>query len=370
MQFNNPTSTKNESENMTTLHLRKSIIRSPLRLGLFLIPLALAWFALSPTAQAQLSPPPDGGYPGQNTAEGDNALLNLTTGGNNTALGFNALLNDTNGTQNTATGSLALSSNTMGNGNTAIGCQAVESNTTGSRNTATGLSALEENTAGNRNTANGYNALYYSTGSDNIGLGANAGVYLTTGSNNIDIGNNGIPSDAGNIRIGTQGMQTGTSIAGIYNVAVTGSAVVVNSTGKLGVSTSSLRFKDDIKPMDKASDAILALKPVTFRYKKEVDPDGAQQFGLVAEDVAKVNHDLVIRDHDGKPFTVRYDAVNAMLLNEFLKEHRKVEQLTKDFQSKLAVQQKQIEALTAGLQRVSDQLELSKRAPQMVNNNQ
>jgi hypothetical protein len=135
--------------------------------------------------------------------------------------------------------------------------------------------------------------------------------------------------------------------------------VVVNSTGKLGVSTSSLRFKDEIKPMDKASDAILALKPVTFRYKKEVDPDGAQQFGLVAEDVAKVNHDLVIRDHGGKPFTVRYDAVNAMLLNEFLKEHQTVQELKKE-----------VATLTAGLQKVTAQLEMSKPAPQVVNNDQ
>ena len=137
-----------------------------------------------------------------------------------------------------------------------------------------------------------------------------------------------------------------------------------------GTMVSSERFKDVIKPMDRASEAIHALKPVTFRYKQEFDPEDISQFGLVAEEVEKVNPDLVARDADGKAYTVRYEAVNAMLLNEFLKEHRKVEQLTKNFKSKLAEQQKQIEALTAGLQKVSAQLELSRPAPQTVLNNQ
>jgi len=146
--------------------------------------------------------------------------------------------------------------------------------------------------------------------------------------------------------------------------------VRVNQNGRLGTEPSSKRFKELIKPMDKASEVLLALRPVTFRYKPEIDPEDVAQFGLVAEDVEKVNPDLVIRDQEGKPYSVRYDAVNAMLLNEFLKEHRKVEQLTKDFESKLAAQQKQIEALTAGLQKVSVQLEASKPALHVVNNNQ
>jgi len=149
---------------------------------------------------------------------------------------------------------------------------------------------------------------------------------------------------------------------------VTGAAVQVNAAGQLGTAPSSQRFKDEIKPMDKASEAILVLKPVTFRYKHEIDPKNIPQFGLVAEEVEKVNPDLVVRDKEGKPYSVRYEAVNAMLLNEFLKEHRKVEQLTKDFQSKFTEQQKQIETLTAGLQKVSTQLEASKPAPQVVNN--
>ncbi len=149
---------------------------------------------------------------------------------------------------------------------------------------------------------------------------------------------------------------------------MTGAAVQVNAAGQLGTAPSSQRFKDEIKPMDKASEAILVLKPVTFRYKHEIDPKNIPQFGLVAEEVEKVNPDLVVRDKEGKPYSVRYEAVNAMLLNEFLKEHRKVEQLTKDFQSKFTEQQKQIETLTAGLQKVSTQLEASKPAPQVVNN--
>jgi hypothetical protein len=163
-------------------------------------------------------------------------------------------------------------------------------------------------------------------------------------------------------------VQGATFIAGIYGVTVSGLTVVMDSSDHLGTVGSSRRFKDEIKPMDRVSEALFALEPVTFRYKKEIDPMRTSQFGLVAEDVEKVNPDLIVRDKEGKPYTVRYDQVNAMLLNEFLKEHRKVEQLTNDFQSKLAQQQKQIEALTAGLQKVSAQLEAIKPAPQVVNN--
>jgi hypothetical protein len=162
------------------------------------------------------------------------------------------------------------------------------------------------------------------------------------------------------------GTRTATFIAGIYGTAVTGTAVVVSSSGQLGVAPSSERFKEAIKPMDKASEAILALKPVTFRYKHELDPEGIPQFGLVAEEVEKVNPDLVARDEQGKVYTVRYEAVNAMLLNEFLKAHRRAEQQ----EATIAKQQKQIEALTAGLQRVSAQVEMSRPAPQIALNDQ
>jgi len=190
-------------------------------------------------------------------------------------------------------------------------------------------------------------------------LGFKAGRNLTTGNNNIDIGNMGVAGESNTIRIGTTGTQTATFIAGISGATVpTGIAVVVDADGHLGTTTSSARFKEAIKPMDKASEAILALKPVTFRYKHELDPEGIPQFGLVAEDVEKVNSDLVARDDEGKPYTVRYEAVNAMLLNEFIKEHREVQEL-----------KKQLAALTVGLQKVSAQLEASKPAPQMVVNN-
>ena len=205
------------------------------------------------------------------------------------------------------------------------------------------------------------------TGSNNVAIGKQAGVNLTTGSNNIDIGNVGLAGEANKIRIGKQGTQNGTFIAGIFGVTMTGSPVVVNSSGKLGVSgTSSIRFKKAVKPMDNASEAILALKPVTFRYKDEIDPDGITQFGLVAEEVEKVNPDLITRDEEGRPTTVRYEAVNAMLLNEFLKAHRKLQEQ----QTTIERQQKQIEALTAGLQKVSDQLELGKPALRTAENNQ
>ena len=305
-----------------------------------------------------------------NTATGGSALQSNTVGGDNTATGSEALGSNINGGGNTANGVEALVFNTSGRNNTANGYLALESNTTGSSNTANGANALQLN-SGSNNTGEGYQALFHNTmGGSNIALGFQAGMNLTTGTNNIDIGNQGVAGESNKIRIGHQGTQNGTFIAGIYNVAVTGSTVVVNSSGKLGVTASSARFKEAIKPMDKASEAILALKPVMFRYKKEVDAERTPQFGLVAEQVEKVNPDLVTRDPDGKAFTVRYEAVNAMLLNEFLKEHRKIEQLTKEFQATVAQQQKQIEALTAGLQKVSAQIEMSRSAPQIVLNNQ
>src|SRR6266550_954140 len=300
--------------------------------------LALACFGLPPGSRA-VSPPPDGGYPNQNTAEGDNALFDLTTGTDNTAIGFQALFSNTAGYFNTATGSSALSSNTTGFLNTATGEEALGSNTTGNGNTATGVDALfnnngsqntanggealNSNTTGNGNTANGARALKNNTtGSRNIALRTGAGSNLTTGSDNIDIGNPGVAGESGQIRIGRVETQNATFIAGIRGVTVAkGVEVVVGFNGQLGTMTSSARFKEAIKPMDKASEAILGLKPVTFRYKKELDPDGIPQFGLLAEQVEKVNSNLVVRDEDGKLSTVRYEAVNAMLLNEFLKEH-------------------------------------------------
>ncbi len=454
------------------------IRRSPGRFAFLFVPLLLACLAMQPAPNAfGVDPPPDGGYPRGNTAEGEDALLNLTSGRSNTAVGHNALLSDTTGSFNTAVGGGALSnsttgdantavgntalglntaghhntaigsgaldtnfsgnyntagggaallSNTSGRSNTANGFAALQTNDDGNENTATGFFALSSNTSGSQNTADGVNALYsnvggvantatgesalYSsfgnfntangwlalqnntsgsnntacgvgtllgntTGANNIALGANAGRNLTTGSNNIDIGNEGAGSESDTIRIGTQGTQTKTFVAGISGAAIGGMEVRVNQNGRLGTAPSSQRFKEVIKPMGHASEVLLALRPVTFRYKPDVEPESTQQFGLIAEEVQKVNPDLVVHDKEGKPYSVRYDQVNAMLLNEFLKEHRKNEQQ----ETTITRMQKQIEALSAGLQKVSAQLaaaspsrgglEVSEAAPQTVENN-
>jgi len=305
-----------------------------------------------------------------NTATGSQALLSSTTGDNNTATGTSALLFSTTGDNNTATGLSALAFNTSGSFNTATGSAALGFNTTGDNNTAIGASALLRNTTGIENTAIGYSALTNNAGNNNIAVGANTGLNLFIGSHNIYMGNRGVHVESGAIRIGTPGISTKTLIAGISGATIpTGVPVIVDSSGHLGTTTSSARFKEAVKPMDKASEAILALQPVTFRYKHDLDPKGIPQFGLVAEEVEKVNPDLVARDEQGKPYTVRYEAVNAMLLNEFLKEHRKVEQQRKDFEAALTQQQKQIEALAEGLQKVSAQLELSKSPRPTVLNN-
>ena len=245
--------------------------------------------------------------------------------------------------------------------NTAIGVETLVRNTTGSSNTALGFFALINNTTGN----------------NNIAVGEHAGSNLTIGSNNIDIGNFGKVGESNKIRIGTTGIQKATFIAGIRGVTVaSGVGVIVGTDGKLGTVVSSARFKEAIKPMDKASETILALQPVTFRYKHELDPDGIPQFGLVAEEVEKVNPDLVARDDDGKPYTVRYEAVNAMLLNEFLKEHRKVEELeatVTQLQAAFKTQAAQIQKVSSQLAAASPSrggLEARKSSPQLVVNNQ
>jgi hypothetical protein len=459
--------------------------------GLFIV--LLVCFVLSPVAQA-VTPAPDGGYPGLNTAEGQNALFNLTSGVWNTAIGGQALFNDTSGSSNTATGvkalvnnttgsqnmangALALFNNTQGTGNTATGYQALYTTTTGSQltaygfralasnttglqntalgaralatndrggantaagfqalaanvggsyntalgrlalanntdggnntaiagnallnntigheNIAIGVAALSNNTTGIGNTATGNNALSNnSTGIYNIALGYSAGG-LITGDNNIDIGNQGVAGESHTIRIGTNGFfQTRAFIAGIRGVTTANAnalPVVIDSAGQLGTMSSSQRFKNDVKSMDESSEAILALKPVTFHYKS--DGTKTPQFGLIAEEVAEVSPNLVVRDDKGEIYTVRYDAVNAMLLNEFLKEHRKVEEQSrkmqeqeattaylkstvaeqqKDFQATVVQLRKEIEALTAGLQKVSARVEAA-TAPQIVTNNQ
>jgi len=411
-----------------TTRVRLSFGRSTL---LFVSILA-SCFGFFPKAQA-VDPPPDGGYPVYNTAEGTDALFSLNGGNGNTAVGYQALYSNTNGSANTATGVQALNSNTSGlyntatgwlalpysttgwnntatgstamyhnttgDGNTATGVnslfynttgyyntatgvlalvqnttgyyntatgglslfysttaryntatgyQTLYSNRSGSNNTADGLNALYSNTSGSNNTATGFDALFNNTtGNGNIALGAFAGVNLTTGSNNIDIGSAGVAGESNTTRI-----------RNIYSSVASGRAVYVNSDDKIGTLSSSRRYKEQIKPMDKASEAILGLKPVTFRYKKEIDPMHCLGFGLIAEEVAQVNDDLVTCDADGKPETVRYEAVNAMLLNEFLKEHATVQEQG----ATIARLEKQIEALTAGLQKMSAQLQANESA--------
>ena len=303
-----------------------------------------------------VTPPPDGGYPNKNTAEGQDALFSLTFGTANTANGYSALKANTRGDRNTANGALALFTNVTGSentatgyaallfnrgsGNTASGVAALYNNATGDNNTANGQRALYDNLSGSRNTANGDGALSRNTtGKSNTAEGFHALDNNTTGSYNIALG-----IDAGRdvttaddvICIGTVGADVSHScyIGNIFDQSSpAGLAVFVNRDGKLGTIMSSSRFKEDIKPMDKASEAILALQPVTFRYKKDFDPTGTAQFGLVAEDVAKVNPDLVVRDKEGKPYSVRYDQVNAMLLNEFLKEPQRLRSNRKQLRS-------------------------------------
>ena len=383
---------------MTTLHLRKSINRSPLRRAFLLIPFVFVCFGLSPVVRAVV-PAPDGGYPGGNTAEGDNALFSLTTGDFNTAEGLNALDHNTTGSQNTATGVNTLISNTTGFQNTAIGVNALISNTTGFQNAATGVQALFGNTTGFHNTAAGFQALLSNTtGNHNTADGDNALVHDTTGSLNTGVGAHTLDNNITGSSNVAVGFQAGFNITGNGNVCIgenivgaagesnvtrirnigstaqaNGVFVTVGAGGKLGFQVSSRRYKDDIKPMDKASEALFALKPVSFRYRQEIDPARSPDFGLIAEDVATVNPDLVARDEEGKILTVRYQAVNTMLLNEFLKEHRKVEEQEKtiaELKSGMTALAAMVKEQAAQIQKVSAQLEASKRAPQVVVNDE
>jgi len=371
----------------------------------FLVALLLACFGFLCAAQAVV-PAPDGGYPGGNTAEGQSALLSLTIGGFNTAVGYLSLRSNTNtsfntavgagtllastahentavgagallststGSQNTANGALALFDNTTGFANTANGLGALLSNNTGSNNTAVGGIALSNNINGSDNTAIGLRALGSNIdGSFNTAVGEGALTNNTTGNSNTAFGvgaGSGVITADNVIAIGAQGANVDSScfignIRGVTTANTNAIPVVIDSAHQLGTMSSSRRFKNEIQPMDKASESILALRPVTFYYKS--DKGGTPQFGLVAEQVAEVNPDLVVRDDEGEIYTVRYDAVNAMLLNEFLKTHRKMEAQ----EAMIARQQKQIETLTAGLQKVSAQLELSKLASHTALNNQ
>lgn len=255
-----------------------------------------------------------------NTAIGRGALISNTGGIFNTALGRGALANNTIGQYNTATGISALLSNTTGNWNTADGRQALFSNTTGFSNTAVGQFSLNANTNGSHNTAVGAESLRSITvGVNNLALGRQAGMNLTNGSNNIYLANPGLVNENSTIRIGRAPFQTQAFIAGVKNVAAGSDAipVVIDGTGKLGTVVSSARFKQDIRDMDEASRKILQLRPVTYRYKDGVTPDNSRlEYGLIAEEVAKVYPELVVRGTDGKIETVQYHKLTPMLLNE------------------------------------------------------
>jgi trimeric autotransporter adhesin len=373
---------------MTTLFLKKLNGRPPCRPGCVAILLLLVYFVFSQTAQALLpAPPPDGAYAGGNTAEGSDALFSRTSGTFNTAVGAHALYADTTGTANTAVGGWALAENISGNQNVAIGQRGLDAimaeNNVSFGNVLVGFKALvHSQNSSNFNQAFGFEALYYLEdgmfndgfgwhalynnvhGSSNTAMGQEAGLDIT-GSGNIDIGA-GVGGVAGESNI--------TRIRNISTTALnTGTMVLVDSNGKLGHVVSSRRYKEEIKPMDNASEALFALKPVTFRYKGDIDPAHVKMFGLIAEEVAEVNPDLVVRNAKGEVETIRFDSVNAMLLNELLKEQRKVQgmeaivaQQKKDFETILAQRQKEIKALTASLreqareiQKVSARLEVS-----------
>lgn len=280
-----------------------------------------------------------------NSAVGAFACNANTTGNSNTALGSFALVSNTIGDVNTAIGSGTMPSNTSGNANTAVGVNTLNSNTTGGSNTGLGFGALFANVSGNNNTAVGSGALALGGGSGNIGVGFQAGRNVTNGSNNIHIGNIAPGNESNTIRIGTS--QTATFLAGVNGATASGGTqVFIDSNGQLGTITSSLRFKEDVADMGTASESLMKLRPVTFHYK--TDGSHLLQYGLIAEEVAKVYPDLVQYDEQGKPFTVRYHLINAMLLNELQKQHEREEAL----QSQVAEQKAKLEEQEARLKRL------------------
>lgn len=334
---------------------------------------SFAGFSNTATGFQALFSDSNGNY---NTADGDGALGGNTFGNNNTATGSSALSGNTNGnyntadganalvgngsiynpgSYNTASGANALSRNTTGNTNTASGSSALFSNVGGTGNTASGYSALLSNIVGNYNTASGYLALNRSKGSSNIGVGFKAGSNIVAGSNNIEIGSAGPTDESNTIRIGNNTIQKSTYIAGISATRVTGSVVEVTSSGQLGIPVSSARYKRDIHNIGNASDDLMRLRPVMFRYKD--DPSGTLQYGLVAEEVARVYPELVIRDTGGKLMSVRYLEFTALLLNELQKQAMRTERLAQLAEKKdrqIAAQQREIDALKQNDGRIGD----------------
>ncbi len=380
--------------------------------NLILIALAIGCCGLSLTVRA-VTPAPDGGYAGFNTAEGTNALFSLTTGlfntaiggqalkldttgSSNTAVGVNALVLTTTGQENTAVGQGALGNNATGirntavglqalghnttSGNTAVGYQALLANTTGTSNNAIGFRALSLNTTSSFQNAHGTNALVRATGGLNNAFGDNALANVTTGTQNTafgDLAGLSLTTGNGNVCIGASvfGVAGETNITRIRNINLTpnntGMFVEVDNQGKLGFVTSSRRYKHDIEAMDKESEVLFSFKPVTYHYNGDINPSHGKVFGLIAEDVAKACPDLAVRNAQGEIEAFRTDSVNAMLLNEFLKEHRRVQ----DLKETVAKQEKEIRSLavtlkeaTAQIQKVNARLDANKPAPRMVAN--
>ncbi|OLB00815.1 MAG: hypothetical protein AUH08_07425 [Verrucomicrobia bacterium 13_2_20CM_54_12] len=358
---------------------------------------ALVCFGLCQQVQSATDTPDPGSVPTSNTADGQGALGSLTTGLYNSAFGFLSVLSLSDANFDTGVGAAALLVDNGGT-NTAVGAGALLNNSDGADNNAVGAFALFNNVSGFFNNAHGRNALLNSTGSQNNAMGDDAMFFNTTGSFNTAIGDDALDANVdgnNNVAVGDEaGTGLGASVNNCIAINVPGAgpfatldntcfigsifdqpvsdvgtqeAVFVDQFNVVGISASSRRFKHDIQPMDKASEAILALKPVTFKYN--ADKNGRTQYGLIAEEVATVNPDLVVQHKDGEISTVRYEQVNAMLLNEFLKEHKKVQNL----EVTVAQQQQGMEVLTAQLkeqaaqiQKVSAQLEVSKPAPQVV----
>jgi hypothetical protein len=330
----------------------------------FVIALLVA-FGLVPLAHAVV-PAPDGGYPGGNTAEGQNALLSLTSGTFNTAVGFLSLGSCTESDFNTGIGAGALLLNTIGLQNTATGAGALLNNLAGF-NTANGAFALVANTTGGGNTAIGAGALANNTtGSANIAIGQGAGGNVTTANGVICIG---VPG---------QNVEGGVFFGGIYNnvqpvVGTDPDHVTISSSGRLGrANISSRRYKHEIQPMEEASEVIFALKPVSFRYNKQYDTTQTLAFGLIAEDVAEVAPGLVGRNPRGEPESVRYEQINAMLLNEFLKAHKTVEEqrtTIADLKEAIVRLIARDEELAAELQKISAQIEMSQPTSRTAQNN-
>ena len=327
-----------------------------------------------------------------NSAFGTNALNKLTTGNNNAAQGNSALSSLIDGNTNTAFGVLALHLNVSGDFNTAVGYRALEhstsnvntavgyralnANTTGAGNTAVGVLALFDGITGSTNTAVGQEALRSTSGSSNTALGFQAAGFVLSASGVVCIG---AGMGGANVNNTTYIRNVNTTVQPV-TAGVVDLVTVRLSDSRLGRNASSQRYKENITPMDTASEVLYQLKPVTYRYKKDIDPTQSLDYGLVAEDVAKIDPKLAIRDGDGHIESVRYMAIYNMLLNEFLKEHRTVQELKSiaarqeanaaKQEAMIAQQQKQIEALTAGLQKVSTQVEASKPVPQLADNDQ